>query len=325
MTAVRAFSKTAWQGYPFGNPSAKLPVMQLTCTTHYGAAYAPHTRRQRGFTLIELLLVLTILVILAGIAMRATNGLADQARFEASQRLMTNLQDAVLGDVTLRQPDGTRIANGFVNDIGAPPSAVGSDPATQLSQLWENSGLTVNSLQDGSQVNNPGIVADGADSDIQLVLGWRGPYLNLPPGSRELKDGWGNTLSLTFNAGVLQAAVSLGSDGQVGKSGDAYSADMGTSSTDFGVEWKGTITGRVQTWDSSGTLVAPAPMTVKLFFPINGHIARRDTTSDGDTGSFSFPDVPVGLRALKVTASGKSMIRYVYVTKGGVNQDLLLK
>jgi hypothetical protein len=149
--------------------------------------------------------------------------------------------------------------------------------------------------------------------------------LNLPPGSRELKDGWGNTLSLTFNAGVLQAAVSLGSDGQVGKSGDAYSADMGTSSTDFGVEWKGTITGRVQTWDSSGTLVAPAPMTVKLFFPINGHIARRDTTSDGDTGSFSFPDVPVGLRALKVTASGKSMIRYVYVTKGGVNQDLLLK
>ena len=301
--------------------------IQMTRENYYRRLFATRAPRPRGLTLIELLLVLLILAILAGVAIRTTSGLADQARYEATQRLLTNLQNAVLGDSTLRQTDGSLIPNGFVNDIGAPPLAVGSDPSTQLSQLWEINSLTGNSVQDGSQVIN--LTADPTDSNVQLVLGWRGPYLYLSPGTVSLKDGWGNPLSLTFNAGVFQSAVSSASNNQVSTSQDSYSANIGTASSNFIADAQGTVLGRVQSWDTaSGTWVTPASsLTVKLFYPINGHIARSDTLSDAATGNFSFSNVPVGLRALKVTdpASGNFVIRYVFVTKGGANQDLLLK
>ena len=52
---------------------------------------------QRGLTLLELLVVLSILAVLSTVALTSSSGLADQARYEATQRTLENIREAVLG------------------------------------------------------------------------------------------------------------------------------------------------------------------------------------------------------------------------------------
>src|SRR4051812_47329304 len=96
-------------------------------------------RVRRAFTLVELLVVLFILVILSAIAVQSLEGVQDQTRYEATQRGIQNIQDAIVGPASQRQPDGTLMVSGFVADIGRLPLASGSDPHTQLQELWSSS------------------------------------------------------------------------------------------------------------------------------------------------------------------------------------------
>ena len=77
---------------------------------------------RRGFTLVELLIVLLILAIMTTVAIQATSGLVDQARYETTQRNLQNIQDAIIGPTNQRASDGSLLITGFAADMGACPN-----------------------------------------------------------------------------------------------------------------------------------------------------------------------------------------------------------
>ena len=153
---------------------------------------------RRGFTLLELVVVMAILVILAGVAIRSMEGLDQQARFEATQRCMQDINDAVVA--TGRDADGSSALNGFVADLGRLPRAVGPDPAAQLAELWSNP----------RNLAPFAIRPAPSDSEVLVASGWRGNYLRLGVGKSVLQDGWGRAFDLLKADGVTP--VSDGDD-----------------------------------------------------------------------------------------------------------------
>src|SRR5688500_14006556 len=121
------------------------------------------SRRHRGgLTLMELLVVLTILAVLTTIAMTSAESANDQARFDATETTLRNIEEAILGPAQQSDADGTVSVSGFVADVGRLPA---------LEELTINpNGLPLY----GPKGSPP------EDSEILLVYGWRGPYLRLP-------------------------------------------------------------------------------------------------------------------------------------------------
>ena len=146
-----------------------------------------------GLTLLELLVVLTILVVLSTVAITSTSGVADQARYEATQRTLENIRDAVIGPANLRDSDGSLLITGFLADMGRLPhataEAVTGGNVFTLRELWENvNGVAAHAVRQASSANVD--LATEADDEVYLATGWRGPYLQLPPGNMTLRDGW---------------------------------------------------------------------------------------------------------------------------------------
>jgi type II secretory pathway pseudopilin PulG len=149
-------------------------------------------------TLVELLVVLVILAIITTIAVQSTSYLVDQARYETTQRTMQNAQDAIVGPVNQRNPDGTILVSGFVADTGRLPLTI--------DELLVNK----NSLIPFSLYASVPAVSGGTVPAVQSPMGWNGPYVNSGNGQVALNDGWG--FPLQINAGQL---VSVGADGQI--------------------------------------------------------------------------------------------------------------
>lgn len=183
-----------------------------------------------GMTLIELLVVLTILSVLSVVAVVSTETVLGQGRFEATQRTLGNIEEAVLGPERLQREDGTLAVAGFVADVGRLPKAVANeDGRLELAELWTNAeNVPVFDLKEYSV---------DQDETIRRACGWRGPYLRLPVGGAGLRDGWGNELLLLKADGnpaaegdEVAAVMSLGSDGMVGEDPqDTYSRDLEVS------------------------------------------------------------------------------------------------
>jgi prepilin-type N-terminal cleavage/methylation domain-containing protein len=148
---------------------------------------------QSGLTLLELLVVLTILVVLSTVAITSTSGVADQARYEATQRSLENIRDAVIGPANQRDADGSLLITGFLADMGRLPHATSEEVDGGnifiLRELWENvNGSAPHTVRAAEEpnVNN----SAEADPEVYLATGWRGPYLQLSPGNMTLRDGW---------------------------------------------------------------------------------------------------------------------------------------
>ena len=77
----------------------------------------PRSPDTAGFTLLELVVVLGILATVTLLAIRAVDGVQDQHRFEASTRILEDIEAAVLGSPEDRAPDGTPTISGFLADI----------------------------------------------------------------------------------------------------------------------------------------------------------------------------------------------------------------
>jgi prepilin-type N-terminal cleavage/methylation domain-containing protein len=173
-----------------------------------------------GLTLVELLVVLVILAVMTVIAVQSTEYLVEQARYNATQKTLQNVQDAIVGPTGQRAQDGSQLITGFVADMGRLPQPVYSggvivgDP---LRELWDatiipsgagyaNQSVTVANntptpastvlKYPASSVYNP--TAAAVTVTGTLPCGWRGPYLQLPIGSGALLDGWGNPLQSLY-------------------------------------------------------------------------------------------------------------------------------
>ena len=92
--------------------------------------------RKRGLTLV---VVIAILAVLSTVALRSLTGVVSQARFEATQRTLDQIYEAIVGAANDRQPDGTLVISGFIADMGRPPRA---QLATNASGVF----LTLNEL-----------------------------------------------------------------------------------------------------------------------------------------------------------------------------------
>jgi prepilin-type N-terminal cleavage/methylation domain-containing protein len=145
-------------------------------------------RAASGFTLLELVVVLSILAIVTALATRELGQVQDQRRFDLSRQGLEELGCAVLGSPRDRMPDGTPIAAGFVSDMGRLPVAIGTSELS-LAELWTDPGITFD-LRPATTTH--GVPADCEDAQVLVAGGWRGPYLHLPLGLSEFRDGWGH-------------------------------------------------------------------------------------------------------------------------------------
>ena len=154
----------------------------------------------KGLTLIELVVVLAILAVLAGVAVRSLEPIADQSRFEATQRTLASATNSIVDD--RRQTSGARHVSGFVSDIGRLPESA--------AMLVDGAGTTAFSgssavqLASFSFADRFGPTAGSAPANptnvdctgVSLRCGWRGPYLTVTDPANGVVDGWGRQIGL---------------------------------------------------------------------------------------------------------------------------------
>ncbi|MFN3466255.1 MAG: carboxypeptidase-like regulatory domain-containing protein, partial [Candidatus Brocadiales bacterium] len=141
--------------------------------------------------------------------------------------------------------------------------------------------------------------------------GWAGPYIT--PILREdlgdiLKDPFGNTYSYTTTA--YQRAIDNEWVSARIRSFGSNKTDDGGAGDDKQVEILrreilSTVIGRVT--DSAGTGIPGA--TVTLYYPSGGSVSNTSITT-GAGGSFSFTNVPYGVRTITATASPVGNLQY---------------
>jgi prepilin-type N-terminal cleavage/methylation domain-containing protein len=240
------------------------------------ATSAGHPARY-GMTLLELIVALGILAVLSTVAVRALDPLADQARYEATQRLLTELRDATVGERSARQLNGQRMITGFLADTGQLPS--------DLDHFLEQPiGIVAHSLQ--SFDSNRDSV-----NDVTLSSGWRGPYLHLRAGQNGLLDGWGRAPLIDPDGGDFDF-TSLGSDNDSIAPEDGFRADITVTIPTS--EFLSSVVFRLFAIDAiTGTRIDPSPTGLEqlgvLLYCVNGN--------GGTTGA-------IQERLLPVSASG---------------------
>ena len=151
---------------------------------------------KNGFTLLELVVVLAILAVVTTLALRSLDHVLDGKREETNRLAIEELRDAVLGSPDDRAADGTRMVSGFVADMGRLPLAVEIHGDLTLAELWMDPG---NRFDIRPAIPEHGVPAGFADPQVLVSGGWRGPYLHLPMGSSQWRDGWGNPMVTRLN------------------------------------------------------------------------------------------------------------------------------
>jgi len=271
-----------------------------------------------GLTLLELLVVLTILATLSTIAITSTSGFSSQARYEATQRTLANVRDAILGPENLRDTDGTLIFTGFVADIGRLPKAKedGANPGVlTLDELLHSNDLETYQVKQAVGGNVEASSSDYADADVWLGTGWRGPYLQLSPGETVIRDGWGGNLQLTGTSGNTPPAVdepiaafsSLG-DGIDNNASDGYGRKIEVQVDEL--SYKAQITVQVQIVSGSDPFPVESSqaVSVSLFGPDSksgkiGVTPQSQALSGEGTNTLTFTvtfgDTTIGPKALR--------------------------
>ena len=225
-----------------------------------------------GLTLIELVVVLAILAVLATVAVRSLEPIAAQARYEATQRTLTNVNDALL----LRSftPDRVASYSGFVADLGRLPIAIGSTSETQLAELWEQGTLPSFSI---TSFDDPDTLVV---ETIPVASGWRGPYLVLPPGPSRLRDGFGRAYSIRNASNTVASSgdqianvVSAGANGTIDPTDDEYNRDIELPGGIWtNGRYQGSINVTVKQSDgiSDPSLLSGQSLRLRLYGPENG-------------------------------------------------------
>ena len=262
----------------------------------------------RGLTLIEMVVVLAILAVLAGVAVRSLDPIADQTRYEVTLRTLEAARDAIVED--RRQNSGIRQVSGFVADIGRLPETIdmliddtgiteftGVSPSVALSSFGfaDRAGPTASSTDNPTDVDCTG---------VSLRCGWRGPYLTVANPVAGVVDGWGQPIGLA-------EFPTVGSDAHlVWTAVTPQYTDQTINVESLSVQ---SVSGIIQ--DGKGAevaLVYPDPSVSTSLLSV-----MEDTDGSDTDSRFAFENVPVGVRALvfKETGGGTvQAVRYIEVT-----------
>ncbi|MEL6109331.1 MAG: prepilin-type N-terminal cleavage/methylation domain-containing protein [Planctomycetota bacterium] len=269
------------------------------------------SRFANGLTLIEVVVVLAILAVLAGVAVRSLEPIADQTRFEVTQRSLDVTEEAILRDARL--PDGTRQISGFVSDIGRLPDSIANlVDETGMSTLAriDEFGNTVSVALSGFPVaDRAGPIATDSNnptnvdcSEVSIRCGWRGPYVTVSDPADGILDGWGRTIQLQAVETATQAEVRV-----------EWPAVTTQYNNQVRIVEHQTVSGFIR--DASASAVNAE---VALVYPdptksVDSLAVMEDLDVANDR--FRFEKVPVGTRALVfLQAGGTPEIRYIEVT-----------
>ena len=208
-----------------------------------------------ALTLLELVVVLGILAVLSTVAVRSLEPIADQARYELTQTVLTNVREAIVGEASAART--TNVCASYIGATGALPADI-DDLFSKPSALQALASQSFDSDRDS--VN-----------DVTLSSGWNGPYLHLNAGASDIVDGWGNELAIATSAGDLEIA-SLGSDNDSVAPEDDYKANLTT--TILTRDYTGEIVVRLFAIDGlNGSRIDPSPVGTEqlgvMFYGVN--------------------------------------------------------
>lgn len=222
----------------------------------------------QAFTLIEIVMVILLLTVLTTLSLYFVNSDTDAKRYEETRARMEAIRGAILGDVSVDKT-GRRQHFGHHGDWGSLPTALDA-LVTAQSPAWSY------------------------NATYGFGAGWNGPYVQSSfTGSLPVtKDAWARDFvySLVTSPPSL---TSYGADGAAG--GTVYNKDL-TVTFESALRLA-TVFGIVADGDTK-----LASKTVEIRYPVNGLITAFTTTTDSN-GSFSFTNVPFGVRSLRVTGS----------------------
>lgn len=289
-------------------------------------------RNISGLTLIEMVVVLVILAALTGIAVRSIEPIAEQSRYEATQQTLINIDEALVRQTLT--PDRVASYSGFVADIGRLPIPRGAAEETQLAELWSQADPVLGWVLPTFDV------ADFADGDltgaltIPVAAGWRGPYLLLPPGPNELRDGFGRAFGIVVNGDTeIANVVSAGANGVVAGTDVGYDRDLelpGGLWTDGRYQGSITINLKELNGVDEPNLSTGETLRVRLYGPINGvasvlaEASSAEATIDGaQTFSEMIVDQTIGPRAIVGYVTTGAMAPYTVVRQTAIKQIVL--
>ena len=275
----------------------------------------------KGLTLIEMVVVLAILAVLAGVAVRSLEPIADQTRYEITQKTFETLRNALVEDRL--QSSGVHQVSGFVADVGLlPSSALTDDPEMNpLEMLINDVGILSSfafSDRVGPAATSPANPTNVDCSGVALRCGWRGPYVTATNPTNAIADAWGRPFGLgefpipDSDVHLLWTAVT-----------PQYN-DLSVNVQKMGLQ---TVSGL-----RLDNLGAAKPAEVVLVYP-NPTISTdtlavmEDADGNNNDSRFRFENVPVGVRALvfKEPFGTVQAIRYIEVSPmQNANQTLTI-
>lgn len=240
-----------------------------------------------GFTLLELVVVIAIMAVLSTVALRSMKGVASQSRFEATQRGLAQIRDAILGSPDDRQPNGSWVSRGFVADVGRLPRS--------LDEL----------VYQPADVSSYSVGWSSTDTGVLVAGGWRGPYVRLPIGATNLFDGWASAYVVTNDdSGFVQAVVSFGADGEPGGD-DPYDLDHATfiAPADYQASLTGWVTLEALTNAVSGSfyVIIYGPGTNSVKSASQAFSVSADNSTDYNYGFVN--TLSIGPRAIRAYAT----------------------
>jgi type IV pilus assembly protein PilA len=237
-------------------------------------------RTEKGMTLIELVMVIIIIGILAGVAMKSMSSSIQTSKVEATKKELAALADAIVGNTELIS-NGVRVDFGYVGDVGGLPP--------NLDALIK--------APSGFATTTSAMATSGYKT-------WKGPYIknSFTQAADDYKrDGW--NILYAYDGGVT--ITSTGSGSKITKQFANDAADL----------IKNTIQGVVLDGAGNPPGVKNTDVDITITYPDGSGSTTSAASNPSTNGSYSFAGIPVGNHTILAinTPTNDTLVSYVTV------------